>query len=99
MLPLMRFRVKDRSMEPSIGEGEYVVINRLAYLLRKPRPGDIVVVRHPKEERFLIKRIAEVEAGGFIVVGDNEEYSIDSRQFGPVSRDMIVGKVLFRTRR
>ncbi|MEE9236694.1 MAG: nickel-type superoxide dismutase maturation protease [Thermoplasmata archaeon] len=95
MLPLMRFKVKDRSMEPGIREGQYVIVNRLAYWLKKPRRGDIVVIRHPRDNRFLIKRIAEVERGGYVVLGDNEKYSVDSREFGPISKDLMVGKVLF----
>ncbi len=95
MLPVMRFKVKDRSMAPRIREGQYVIVNRLAYLLKKPRRGDIVVIRHPRDNRFLIKRIAEVERGGYVVLGDNEKYSVDSREFGPISKDLMVGKVLF----
>jgi signal peptidase I len=32
----------------------------------------------------------------YYVLGDNREYSLDSRSFGPVSREMIVGKVWLR---
>lgn len=32
----------------------------------------------------------------FYVLGDNREYSLDSRSFGPVYRDLIVGKVWLR---
>jgi signal peptidase I len=32
----------------------------------------------------------------YYVLGDNREYSLDSRTFGPVNREMIVGKVWFR---
>ncbi len=96
MLPLMRFKVKDRSMEPSVREGESVIVNRWAYLLKPPARGDLVVLRHPHENRYLLKRIAATEDDRYVVQGDNEEYSVDSRQFGPVPGRLIVGRVLFR---
>lgn len=95
-LPLVRFRVKDRSMEPALREGSSVLVNRWAYLLRGPAVGDLVVAKHPTEERFLVKRVAEVEPDGCFLLGDNEEHSVDSREFGRVGNDLIVGKVLFR---
>ncbi len=98
MLPLTRFKVKDRSMEPYIMEGQQVIVNRLAYLLRGPSKGDVVVLRHPNEERYLVKRIVDVAADGYSVAGDNEQFSVDSRAFGPVGEELIVGKVLFRIR-
>lgn len=98
ILPLRRFKVKDRSMEPRIREGDCVVVARFAYRIGKPRKGDIVVVRSPDEDKFLLKRVVETEAGRYIVAGDNKEYSVDSRKFGPISKDSIIGKVIFHYR-
>lgn len=97
-LPVARFKVKDRSMEPALREGASVLVNRWAYLLREPAVGDVVVAKHPTEERFLVKRVAKGEPGGCVLIGDNEDYSVDSREFGPVDNDLIVGKVLFQRR-
>ncbi len=83
-------------MEPSIEEGRYVLVNRWAYLLKRPSRGDVVVVKHPSEDRFLVKRIDLAGSDEYFVVGDNSEHSVDSREFGPVSRDLIVGRVLFQ---
>ncbi len=85
-------------MTPALSAGEQVLVNRLAYLIWKPRPGDLVVVRDPRQpERLLLKRIdREAGADGWLVLGDNEPASTDSRQFGPVGRELIVGKVWFR---
>jgi nickel-type superoxide dismutase maturation protease len=84
-------------MEPSLAPGERVVVARAAYWFLLPKPGDLVVVRDPRQPgRLLIKRLGEPEGGGWLVHGDNAEASTDSRTFGPVARELIVGKVLFR---
>ncbi len=93
----MRFRVKDRSMEPAVREGDQVLVNRWAYLLKPPAVGDLVVLKHPRENRYLLKRIAGSGRDGYRVQGDSAEYSLDSREFGPVPRELIVGKVFGRT--
>jgi nickel-type superoxide dismutase maturation protease len=96
MWPLRRFRVVDRSMEPTLQEGDQVIASPLPYLWGHPSVGDLVVLRHPVEERFLVKRIARIEGSGVEVEGDNRPDSTDSRAFGPVPLDSLVGKVLFR---
>jgi len=94
MWPIARFRVSDSSMVPTLNPGDYVLVNRWAYLLGRPSPGDIVVVRHPTHTNtVLVKRVASVTEGGDVIVrGDNPDRSVDSRQFGPIPRGRIVGK-------
>ena len=92
--PVMRFRVEDASMQPTLRPGDYVIVNRLAYLFGKPSKNDVIVLKHPQQkEKFLVKRIAEVRDSEYFVLGDNTEFSQDSRHFGPIKRDMIVGKI------
>src|SRR3989304_10363614 len=53
-----RVRVEGSSMEPSLHDGEMVVVNRLAYRWSTPSRGDIVVFRFPLEpSRRFIKRV------------------------------------------
>ncbi|MBI2546860.1 MAG: nickel-type superoxide dismutase maturation protease [Candidatus Aenigmarchaeota archaeon] len=87
-------------MEPAIRAGDYVVVNRLVYALRNPSKGDIIVLRHPKEKKkFLIKRISVVtNSNEYYVVGDNKDFSQDSRHFGPIKQSSIIGKVWFHVK-
>jgi signal peptidase I len=65
-----RIRVEGTSMEPSLHDGEFVVVNRLAYRWAMPTRGDIVVFRYPlNPERRFIKRIIGLP-GDQILIGD-----------------------------
>lgn len=45
------------SMQPTIRDGELLVVNRLSYALRDPRRGEVVAVRLAGERAVLVKRI------------------------------------------
>lgn len=98
--PLMRFRVEDRSMEPTFHADDFVLVNRWAYLLRGPRRGDVVVLRDPEAPLgFLLKRVGSTAEGGKVSVhGDNAQDSRDSRHFGAVDAGLVVGKVWFHAK-
>lgn len=94
------------SMSPTISGGTVLVINRAAYGLRlpgagsyllrwgRPRNGDIVVFPSPRGT-MAVKRSMPAEGGAkFYALGDNSEESYDSRSYGALSTDLIVGKVL-----
>ena len=98
LMPFARYEVAGESMTPAVAPGERVLVNRAAYWFGRPRTGDLVVVRDPRHpQRLLIKRI-DGPAGrdAWSVFGDNAVASTDSRTFGPVSRALLVGKVLTR---
>ena len=98
LLPIARYVVEGESMTPDVAPGERVVVNKAAYWFGRPRAGDLVVLRDPaRRERLLIKRIDRPAGdGAWLVLGANEEASTDSRHFGPVGRELLVGKVWFR---
>ena len=53
-----RVRVDGFSMNPSLDNGEYILVNKLAYRLGEPARGDIVVFSFPLDpEQDLIKRV------------------------------------------
>jgi signal peptidase I len=73
-----RVRVQGFSMVPSLQDGEFVLVNRLAYRLGQPQRGDIIVFHHPTDQNQedLVKRViglpgddVKVEGGGVYVNG------------------------------
>ncbi|MDR2966110.1 MAG: S26 family signal peptidase [Treponema sp.] len=66
------------------------------YLFRwaEPKIGEVVVFYTPMGE-LAVKRCSELTPrGSFFAKGDNEFSSYDSRAYGPVPLDNIIGKVL-----
>jgi nickel-type superoxide dismutase maturation protease len=91
--PLLRVAVAERSMEPALRPGDWL----LALRTRRARPGSIVLARHPRRpDMLLVKRAARREpGGGWWLESDNPAAgAVDSRQFGPVPA--IEARVLFR---
>jgi nickel-type superoxide dismutase maturation protease len=93
-----RFRVNGTSMLPLLKPGQEVLINPRAYKYRHPQPGDIVVAQRPdRPDVRLIKRVVSItENGRCILKGDNPLESTDSRNFGPVPMEYLVGQVTGR---
>ena len=95
MFPIFRYRVKGRSMLPNYKEGDYLLVNKISRI----KVDDPVVLRHPKTNNLILKRVSKIENGRYYVTGDNKEFSKDSRHFGAVERKMIVGKILFHIKK
>lgn len=132
-----RIRVDGSSMVPTLNNGQFVMINRLAYTLGdfttgEVKRGDVVVFHYPRDpEQEYIKRIIglpgetveitsghvyvngqqliepyiaadarnegewAVPAGHIFVLGDNRNNSQDSRSFGYVTMENVIGRALF----
>ena len=95
--PLRRVSVLGDSMRPALEAGDRLLVVGLPWW--RPRPGEVVAVVDPRDgERVMVKRVAAVDPGdGAITVhGDNPEASTDSRTFGPVRPDQVLGRVVYR---
>jgi signal peptidase I len=67
-----RIRVEGISMEPSLHEGQFVVVNRLAYRWNETARGDIVVFRFPLDpSRRFIKRVIGLPGNTVTISGGN----------------------------
>jgi signal peptidase I len=67
-----RIRVEGISMEPTLKDGQFVVVNRLAYRWQEPERGDIIVFHFPSDPtRRFIKRVIGLP-GDVIAVHDGQ---------------------------
>jgi len=94
-----------QSMEPVIKNGSILIVSRLSYGIRlpwlqkylvrwsQPKAGDVVVFYTPTGE-LAVKRCVFTEDNKFYAEGDNGLASYDSRSYGPVPIENIIGKVL-----
>jgi len=135
-LATARFVVDGRSMLPNFSTDQFIIVNRLSYVLGEPRRGDVVVFHNPADTSHdFIKRViglpgetitiegGRVYANGqrleepyiqnfcrgtvcdgtwnigpdqYFVLGDNRSSSRDSHNFGPISRELLVGRAFIR---
>ena len=104
-------RIQGESMAPQLRSGELVLVEEEAYRDRPPHRGDVVAAQPAAlEGRALVKRLVglphdrievdgrtwQLGGGQFFLLGDQRADSMDSRTFGPVSRDELVGLVSLR---
>lgn len=143
------YNIKGDSMDPTLKDGERVIVNKIGKTLGHLDNGNVIVF-HADEEHDYVKRIigkpgdhvvykndqlylngkkvdepyleynlkhktydqitgsfdskdlpgsngeAQIPKDKYLVLGDNREVSKDSRAFGLIDKDQIVGKVAFR---
>jgi signal peptidase I len=124
--------VAGASMEPTVHDGDVVLVARTVTTTAELRRGDLVVFRDPLGSLSVKRvlglpgdRVAMLDArltvdgefvdepyvdlsridgtylgqvvvpdGSVFVLGDNRSRSIDSREYGPVAEDAVLGRVL-----
>ena len=88
-------KVTGKSLSPEYQAGDYVILTTPPFFFNSLKPGDMVVFRHP-EHGTLIKKVEHFspEQGTIFVVGSHPT-SIDSRQFGPIRKKDLIGKVFW----
>jgi signal peptidase I len=91
--------VPSMSMHPTLKPGQFILLDTWAYQQQVPKQKDVVVFEHDTENLWLVKRISNWPDGHiqrndlFYVLGDNQAASRDSRSFGGISQEQVVGKV------
>jgi signal peptidase I len=94
------YRIPGNSMLPSLRAGDRVLVLRFAGSV-KPDKGDIVAYKTPGSacgspvgSVFVHRLTRRTRAGRFILHGDRRRQACDSRVFGPVARDDLIGQVV-----
>ncbi len=111
--------VSGLSMFPTFKDKQRVLVSRAYWLIGPIKDKDVVVIRDPNPDGYIIKRVYKmggetvdwanipenwsltagdfvVPSGNIFVLGDNKKVSEDSRKFGPVTVDRILGKVVVK---
>ncbi len=86
-----RVLVSGRSMEPTLYEGDHLLVRWGA----EPRPGRLVVVRWPGRP-LSVKRAGRLTPEGWWVERDNPDEGVDSWQVGAVAPGDVLALVLAR---
>ena len=97
--------IEGDSMAPTFIRGDWLLVRYLRpSIAPRVKAGEVVLVeRTDQPGPLLIKRLKDIRGDSpnrhyptYWVEGDNKELSQDSRAWGALSGDEIVGKVLFR---
>jgi nickel-type superoxide dismutase maturation protease len=91
---LRRVVVTGDSMLPVLRQGDCLLVAGRAHI----RVGDVIVVRRPASpDLLLVKRAVRREHDGWWLLSDNAVAGLDdSRAFGVLPDDRVVGRVLLR---
>jgi signal peptidase I len=74
-------RVSGPSMEPTLRDGDIIFAKKI--LKEKIKPSDVVVARY--QNRDIIKRVLDIKDETISLIGDNPDFSNDSRNYGYIS--------------
>ena len=87
-------KVSGHSMAPRYQDGDFVLVSEIPMVFRGVKPGDVIVLNQPAYGTLLkqVERL-DPESGEIFVVGSAPE-SVDSRQFGGIPREALLGKVI-----
>lgn len=95
----LRLQISGVSMQPTLCPGDLVLVDPNAYRRDPPQAGEIVVAWHPYQSDLqIIKRVETLTSSGqVILLSDNPLAGTDSRQFGAVLPEHVIGRVTCRS--
>lgn len=81
-------------MEPTLNEGDLIIYKPIHKSNELFSKGSIVVAKNPSNQReIIIKRVNKKNDVEVELIGDNSNYSVDSRHFGAIKIDEVIGLV------
>jgi len=89
------YRISGYSLTPEYQPGDFVLVSKIPFLFHKPRVGETIAFQHPAFG-LLIKQVTQYDSKTqqLTVLGTHPD-SVDSREFGTVPTDHLIGKVLW----
>lgn len=84
------YKTHGHSMEPEIKEGSFFLSSNLPYVYSRPKLGDNIIFKN--KDKIIVKKIVEIKNKKYIIDGVNK---LDSAIFIPISREEILGKVIW----
>ena len=73
------FFIPTESMQSTLLVGDYLLVDKISYLFRDPRPGEIVVFEYPEDpSKDFIKRCVAV--GGQVISHDDDTLTVDGHK-------------------
>jgi nickel-type superoxide dismutase maturation protease len=88
------FQVEGDSMLPALQPKQRLLVKRLPKTGLPPSRGSVVVCHHPSDLDLVItKRVWQSTETWLELRGDNQDASTDSRHFGQVPLDRVIGVV------
>jgi len=93
------FKVTENSLAPDYQQGDFVLTIKIPSFFYHYKTGDVVVFDHPSYGR-MIKRVQAIstENDTLFVIGSHPD-SIDSRRFGPIQIQAVLGKVVWHIKK
>ena len=75
------FEVEGNSMIPTLEDNEYIIINKIGYIVGEPKRGDVVVFRPPDDARkYYVKRIIGLPGDEVVIRGGKVFLLKDGRE-------------------
>ena len=88
-------QVKGYSMWPTLKPKDRVIVRPLNQQSELPPIGAIIVCIHPHQPSGrVIKRLSAVTDNQLTILGDCPDASTDSRQWGSIPRECLIGQVV-----
>lgn len=93
------FQVEGNSMVDTLEDKQYIIINKLAYILGEPGRGDVVVFRPPNDpEKYYVKRVIGLPGdevmikGGYVYLKESGSEEFKQLSEDPYLNDRNEGK-------
>jgi len=75
------FEMEGNSMIPTLEDNEYIIINKIGYIVGEPKRGDVVVFRPPDDARkYYVKRIIGLPGDEVVIRGGKVFLLKDGRE-------------------